>query len=228
MLKLESPFHLTESAHELHSRSGLGQRPPKASEIILDGLSILIEAGRKTYDVVSEGPPEHDSAGAFRGTTWARWLLPVTGEMSIEQQMVLPAGGDALAISWRSIGQMFVPCRLKVRPVFRANPAFSQAGFDFEPETDGGRLAWQPLGHSSKIIADTNGRFRISRPSLDADFIPALFEFDLGPNPALLILTVEPRSEAGIDPLIGGFLADLLAQRAAAIDYNRGRDLVAA
>ncbi len=90
---------------------------------------------------MSDQCPEAHSAGPFPGTLWPRLTLPLTGEMSLEQQMLLPVAGDAIAISWRLIGAALLPARLQVSSLFLGDQPFSAAGFDVESETNGGRLA---------------------------------------------------------------------------------------
>jgi hypothetical protein len=103
MLNLELPFQLIARGPGALSQSSLPElRRSTTAEVILEGLSISIKAGRKTYEVSSDRPPEHDGTGSFRRTTWARWLWPLIDGMSIEQQMMMPMGGDAVAISWRT------------------------------------------------------------------------------------------------------------------------------
>jgi hypothetical protein len=228
MLKLELPFHLTEFRDERLFRSSVAQSRVTTSEIVLMGLSIGIETGGKTCEICSDDCPDSDTP-SFRGTVWPRSLLPLSREMSVEQQMFLPAGGNAVAISWRLVGQALSPARLRVSPIFIAGKPISAAKFEIEPEPNGGRLAWRPYDHCSKIIADTNGRcaggtsffMRSGRTS-------SIFEFDLGSRPAVLIFSAELESSADANPLIGGFLAQLAEHRTAMTEYDHRRDLVAA
>jgi hypothetical protein len=239
MLKLELPFHLAKSADERCLRSGIGERRPRTSEIILAGLSISIETAGKTYEVSANEYSASDSP-SFRGTTWPRSLLPLTSGMSVEQQMLLPAGGDAIAMSWRLLGRTLLPARLRVSPIFLAREPISAGGFEIEPETSGGRLAWRPHDDSAKIIADTNGRCAGGATSIGLDLAgsidspvqsgvtPATFQFHLGLRPAVLIFSAEPQSQAEADPLIGGFIAQLAQQRTGVTEYDHRRELVAA
>ena len=103
-MKLELPFHLAEFSNERLFRSGVGGRRAKTSEITLVGLSIGIETAGKTYEICADECPDSDTP-SFRGTMWPRSILPLSCEMSVEQQMLLPAGGDAVAMSWRLIGR---------------------------------------------------------------------------------------------------------------------------
>jgi len=227
MLNLQLPFQLIARGPGALPQTSLPElRRSTTAEVILEGLSISIKAGTKTYEVSSDCPPEHD--GSCRRTTWTRWIWPLIDGVSIEQQMLMSTGGDAVAISWRTNGPAFFPCRLAVSPIFRTPQSFWGAGFEFEPETSGGRLAWQPLKDSSKVIADLNGRFSPITWPVGSGIVPASFEFDLSQHPAVLIFSAEFPRQAAADPLIGGFLAQLSAQRAPTAERNHFRHLVAA
>ncbi|MGH8094755.1 MAG: hypothetical protein ACREIF_15005 [Chthoniobacterales bacterium] len=100
MLKLELPFHLVARGAFLRNNFEEVHRP-RANEVILEGLSISIAAGTKTYEVSSERPPGHDGPGSLpSGMLWSRCLWPLIGGISIEQQMMIPADGNAPAVSW--------------------------------------------------------------------------------------------------------------------------------
>lgn len=186
MLKLELPFHLTESARGTFFRSGPAEpRGLRKTKIVLQALSVSIETGGNTYHVISDRPPESVGAGPFCGTLWPRCVLPLTDGISLEQQMLVPDAGDAILIFWRLIGR----------------------GFEIEPETNGGRLAWAPHDRSSKIFADTDGRLIDEVTPSQAGVLPASFAFELGLHPAILIFSAEVQDGAGADPLIGAFLA---------------------
>ena len=222
---------ITFSAHVQNAASFFRKRRPEfgrsdPAEIILEGLSISIKAGARIYEVSSVF--QGAGGGPSCGTAWTRCLWQLDDGISIEQQLAIPAGGDALAVSWRSIGRPLVPCRFEVSPVFSAPEPFTETGFRFEPETNGGRLTWQPLPNSSKIIADTNGRFDPIGPLSGAGVVPATFEFTLRPQPALLIFSSESPRQTGTDPLIGGFLARLSVDPVAATEPDRLRNLAAA
>jgi hypothetical protein len=229
MLKLQLPFHLTERTGGTFFRSSpLELRREKASDAILEGLSIAIETRGKIYTVNSDRPPQSDYSSRGGGAIWPRWRWALTDAISVEQQMLLPAGGNALAISWRLIGVTFVPVRLEARPVFSNSQPCPLSGFQIEPETNGGRLTWHPSDRSSRIIADTNGRLVEETLATEPGLIPSTFQFELGPRPSVLIFSSESQNEAGVDPLIGGFLADLAEQRATTIARHDPRNLVAA
>ena len=229
MLKLNLPFHLNECPREAFLKRGLTTlRRETTSVVVLDGLAVSIETENSIYHIVSECPPEPDGAGLYRGTMWPRCRLPFADGLAIEQQMLLPAGGGAAAVSWRLLGHASRPFRLRVSPIFSASQPLGRAGFEIEPETNGGRLAWRPVPHSSKIVADTNGRLLPSAGPAPAGMIPGSFEFELGPRPALLIFSAEPGHGDRVDPLIGGFLAHLAEERPNVRQYEPERPLIAA
>ena len=229
MLKMQLPFHVTESASGTFFRSNLVElHRETTSEVILEGLSIAIETRGKIYTVNSDRPLQTDYSSGVRSTMWPRSCWSLSDGISVEQQMLLPAGGNALAISWRLMGATFVPVRLEARPVFSNRPQCSCRGFEVEPETNGGRLTWRPFDGSSRIIADTNGRLVERTLTTEAGAVPSAFHFELGPRPAVLIFSSEAQSEASLDPLIGGFLAGVAEQRAPIIARHDRRNLVAA
>jgi hypothetical protein len=238
MFTIKLPFHLTECArqHYLRGSRVAEARRLTSKEVVLDGLCISIETLGRSYDVVSDAPPEADSVGLFRGTVWPRYLLALQDGVFIEQQMVLPAEGNAVAISWRLAGPALGPIRLTVNPIFSATEPICEREFQVEPETNGGRLGWRPYPHRSKIIADTNGRDAETELARDCSFYasrnsahsyltaPVCFEFELGRQPAVLVFRTELPPGAGVDLLICGFLAEVAEARPADAGYHaRGR-----
>lgn len=214
MLKLSLPFSITEepcgSSFPCHlSRSSKVEK----TLLWLEGLSIAVEIKGSEYRVVSECALEPDSPGAYLGTIWSRSVFSLPQGAAIEQQLMAPIGGSAIALSWRLRGPAPSPITFRVSPAFTGTERFESTRFEVEPETNGGRLTWRPYQSSSKIIADTNGRLTAFLRSATPNVIPATFEFDLGCKPAVLILSAELADETPLNPLIGGFLAGLIAER---------------
>jgi hypothetical protein len=144
------PGALPHSSHPELRRS-------TTAEVILEGYRSRSRQGQrhtKSLQIVRRST----TAPVHSAEQHARWLWPLIDGMSIEQQMTMPMGGEALAVSWRVNGPTFFPCRLGVRPIFRPPQPFRGAGSEFEPEPNGGRLAWQPLKHSSRVIAPAMSR----------------------------------------------------------------------
>lgn len=227
MLTLGLPFRITVKTPITSLRNGLaGMARQESAAVILEELLISIQAGPRIYQV-SSNHTFKDGRESSYGRAWPRWLWQLGDGIWIEQQLAVPTDGNALAISWRSIGQPHVPCCLKVSPVFSAAEPFTEAGFRFEPETHGQRLTWQPFAQASKIIADTNGRCDSIR-SLSDSRLPAAFEFNLSSRPAVLIFSSEFPRLPGTDSLIGGFLARLGADPSANTEPYYLRNLTAA
>lgn len=159
--------------------------------------------------------------------------MPLAPGMSLVQQTLLANGGNTVALSWRLLSDALVPVQLKTTPVFSADEPTSSELFKFEPDTDGGRLTWQPYHCAAKLISDTNGR--VSTPSLLNGLtsernvaIPGTFTFNLGRRPSVLIFSVGAQGKPSPDPVIGGFLAELAAPRPHSTEGDYLRSLAAA
>lgn len=213
MLKLRLPFSIAEEPNRTCPRDfGRGVKVDEA-KLWLEGLSISVEIAGRSYRVCSEHAPEPNQPGAYQGTIWPLCVLPLPGGATIEQQTMLPIGGNAVAASWRLLGGPDTPATIRVSPIFSASERFAATAFEGETKTAGGRLTWRPFRSSSKIIADTNGRPTKVTPSLAPSVVPVAFEFDLGQRPAVLILRAELATATSLNPLIGGFLAGLTEER---------------
>ena len=213
MLKLRLPFSIAEKLHttaflwKVSHGSNVGE-----TRLWLEGLSISVETAGRSYRVVSEHPPEPDRPGAYQGTIWPRCILRLPRGAAIEQQMMLPCGGNAIAVSWRLVDPSDTPAALRVSPISTVAKHLALTAFKVDAETNGGRLTWRPFQFSSKIIADTNGRLT-NATSRTQSAMPASFEFDLGRRPGVLILCAEVATGTSLNPLIGGFLAGLIEDR---------------
>ena len=214
MLKLDLPFSIVEEPRRASFVRGVGRSiKVEQANLWLKGLSISIEVAGRSYVIVSEQTPQPDRPGPFQGAIWPRCVLPLPAGTAIEQQMMLPAAGDAIVMSWRLLARCDRPATLRVSPTFTATKRFAPTLFCVEAETDGGRLTWRPFPSSSKIIADTNGRSIDVITPLGSTVAPVTFEFELGKRPAILILRSELAAQTSLNPLIGGFLAALTRER---------------
>jgi hypothetical protein len=227
MIKISALFKLLEPAPAyLPGDSPASFAHPTYRELTLRCFDIRLDTGGKIYELSNSNAPDDDGFRS-RGLAFARQVVPLTpdspedesapprrSDMSVEQQIVLSNAGDAVAISWRLLGERIAPVRLTVTPVLFGDEAISSEIFNFEPEQDGGRLIWMPFRRASKIIADTNGRcmeppVTIDTQAQENSVAPSAFVFDLGRRPALLLLSAELPTSGAIDPLLGAFLADL-------------------
>jgi hypothetical protein len=186
---------------------------PGYRELTLRGFDVRLEIGGRIYELSSSNAPGNDGLRS-RGLALARQVMPLAPAMSLEQQILLPNAGDAVAISWRLVGKKIAPVRLTATPIFSSAEPTSSEIFTFDAEHDGGRLTWLPFRRACKIIADANGR--CTEPSLtikpdgeQSSMAPSAFVFNLGRRPSLLLLSVELPINGAPDPLMGAFLADL-------------------
>jgi hypothetical protein len=74
--------------------------------------------------------------------------MPLAPTMSLEQQILLPNAGDAVAISWRLIGKKIAPVRLTATPIFSSAEPTSSEIFTFDAEHDGSRLTCRFVAHA--------------------------------------------------------------------------------
>ena len=219
MIKIASPFELHEtSPRHFGMRLMPGSAPAsQTASLALEGALVSLETAGKTFDLSTREAPAGDTFRS-KGLSWGRQVVPLGRGVLLEQQLFRANGGNTVALSWRLLGAALAPVRLTVTPIFTASTAISTQPFAFEPETDGGRLVWQPFRRAAKIIADTNGRCT-APPALDrlgrqADVaLPGAFEFSLGRSPSILVFSVDPQGTSASDPLIGGFLAQLAQPR---------------
>ncbi len=167
MIKIESPFQLLERPPR-YLRLGLAPAPfaqPRTRTVTLSGLHVSLEHSGRIFDFSTGNAPSGEGFRS-RGFGWGRTLVPLAQEMALQQQMLLANGGNTVALSWQLVGDPFAAVRLIATPVFSADEPTSSEVFNFEPESDGGRLTWQPFHLATKIIADTNGRCSACETSL--------------------------------------------------------------
>jgi hypothetical protein len=214
MIKIQAPFRLVEPLPAYLSASSLASfiRPGR-KQIILNGFDIRFETGGKTYKLSTDTGPDHRSL-CSRGLGFARQVVALPSGISLEQQILLPNAGDAVAVSWRLFGEKIAPVRLTATPIFSSVEPTSSEIFTYDLKHDSGRLTWLPFPRACKIIADTNGR--CAEPPLTTESngeqsitVPSAFVFNLGRWPSLLHLSVELPTNSSLDPLMGAFLADL-------------------
>src|SRR4029077_11141225 len=214
MIKIDARFKLLEPlpTYLLAGSPSPVARPPYR-ELTLRGFDVRLERGGRTHALPTTNGPNGDYFPSG-GLAFARRVVPLASDMSLEQQIVLPNAGDAVGISWRLLGNRITPVRLTATPIFSSAEPISSEIFVFEAEHDGGRLTWLPFRRAGKIIADANGRciepvVAIGSDGQENTMAPSAFVFDLGRRPAILLLSVELPTGRAMEPLIGAFLADV-------------------
>ena len=239
MISIDLPFRLLEpSPAYLPEAAAASFTRTSYKELVLCGVDIRLETDGSVYELSISNPPHPDGLRS-RGLAFAREVVPlatgspqdgvvrpVTGhtrsgefDMSLEQQILLPNGGNAVAISWRLLGKQVKPVRLSATPIFSSAEATSSEIFNFEGDSDGGRLTWLPFRRAARIIADTNGHCAESAVTIPTDgeenkTAPSVFVFDLGRRPSLLFLSAEGPANGVPDPILAAFLARLASPAA--------------
>jgi Glycogen debranching enzyme N terminal len=200
------------------------------SEVAVVRLEATLMMPRSTY-TISSNSPLIDSAlpltgGLFGAISWPHWHFRLPEGLLLEQQMFLPHDGSTVALSWALRGEVDTSAQLVVRPFFSGcGPrSYRDVGFRFDSEEDGGRLTWLPNVRGPKVIADTNGRYQ-DEPARSFDCLcrqatasassedlitPGSFEFELGPRPSVLIISLEGDANAQRNQHVGAFLAGLM------------------
>lgn len=214
MIQIGALFKLLEQPQRYLAIGAPASFAPRSyRELTLRGFDVRLEIGGRTYELSSSNAPGNDGLRS-RGLAFGRQVVPLAPAMSLEQQILLPHAGNAVAISWRLVGKKIAPVRLTATPIFSSAEPTSSEIFTFDAEHDGGRLTWLPFRRACKIIADTNGRCaepcRMIEPNGEQSrTAPSAFVFNLDRRPSLLLLSVELPTNGALDPLMGAFLADL-------------------
>jgi len=75
---------------------------PGYRELTLRSFDVQLEIGGRICELSSSNAPGNDGLRS-RGLAFARQVMPLAPAMSLEQQILLPNAGDAVAISWRLV-----------------------------------------------------------------------------------------------------------------------------
>src|SRR6188472_2132863 len=127
MIKIDARFKLLEPlpTYLLACSPSPVARPPYR-ELTLRGFDVRLERGGRTLELSTTNGPNGDGFHS-RGLAFARRVVPLASDMSLEQQIVLPNVGDAVGISWRLLGNRITPVRLTTTPIFSsAEPISSE------------------------------------------------------------------------------------------------------
>jgi predicted glycogen debranching enzyme len=164
--------------------------PPTGRVLLVNGFDAWVETPTGTvalsshdYDPGMVHPDGATRIVSFEWDPWPRWVFGLEDGSRIEQELFVPKGAPALALSWRLIksrssrrtgtqatNRSTPEFRLSVRPLIsgrdyyalhRENPAFR-----FEAEGPDGsdghdvRLIWRPYSGLPGIVAASNGTYQ--------------------------------------------------------------------
>ncbi len=212
------------------------RRPPTDRFVLVNGFDAWVEtpSGRFAISSQAYGPGivSPDGAGrleAFTLEPWPTWTYELEDGTRIVQELFVPRGSCAAALSWRALrGVGAVPATLEIRPflsgrdshaLHHENSAFR---FDAEPEA-GGFVHFRPYAEVPAITFRSNGVY-VHAPDWYRNFLyaleaargldasedlgcPGIFRFSLDAGEAVLMLAAEGHDGA----LAGGSAEDALA-----------------
>lgn len=191
--------------------------PPTDRFVLVNGLEAWLETSGGTVPLSSQAyapdvihPDGARRIESFQGEPWPRWTFRLPDGARVEQEIFVPAGIPAAAVSWR-LRDARPDVFLSVRPLLSGrdlhalhheNPAFR-----FDAEVADGRVAWHPYDGVPGIRALFNGSYQ-HRPVWYRNFLygaerargldfledlasPGVFRWELSRGEAVWILAAD-------------------------------------
>lgn len=217
------------------------KNPPTGRVVLVNGFDAWVETSSGRFAISSQayGPdvtaPEGVSrVSSFEAFPWPRWVFALPDGTRVAQELFVPKGSSAVALSWRLLSGAG-PVRLQVRPFFSGrdyhalhheNPIFR---FEAEEASDGA-LRFRPYPGVPSVLVRSNGSFAAARDwyrnflyaeerARGLDFSEdlastALFDFDLAAAEAVWLAAAEGYESAlGSGTAAGAFEALRNAER---------------
>jgi len=206
--------------------------PPTGRIVLVNGLDAFVETASGRFAISSQvyapGVTAPDGAArvaSFEADPWPRWVFALPDGTRITQEIFVPKGAAAVAVSWRRL-EGEGPLRLEVRPFFSGRDYHAlhheNPSFRFDPEKEpGGVLRFRPYEGVPSVAVRANGAFAPAHDwyrnflyeeerARGLDFLedlasPALFRFDLVPREAVWLASAEGNEIQG-----SGTAADIL------------------
>jgi predicted glycogen debranching enzyme len=159
------------------------KNPPTGRMVLVNGFDAWVEttAGRYAISSQAYGPDVTYPDGAsriasFEPEPWPRWIYALPDGTKVSQEIFVPKGSSAVAVSWRLIAGTGAVA-LEVRPFFCGRDYHSlhheNTAFRFEATPgDGGALRFQPYGDVPAVLVRSNGLY-VSRPEWYRNFLYA-------------------------------------------------------
>lgn len=200
--------------------------PPTGRMVLVNGLDAFVETDAGRFAISSQAyapdvvaPDGASRLVAFEAQPWPRWTWALPDGTRIVQELFVPKGTAAVALSWRRIAGSG-PARLEVRPFFSGrdyhalhheNPAFR-----FEAEERGrGLWSFHPYDGVPAVVARSNGELSpasdwyrrfvyAEEKARGLDFAedlasPAVFRFRLDGEAVLLLASEGHEAALGSD-----------------------------
>lgn len=143
--------------------------PPTGRMTLVNGFDVSVETPKGTFRLTPQRfAPNFTSETpgcaleSFTNEPWPTWTFALDGGVRIRQELFVPHGQSAIAMSW-GLAAPSKGVRLSVRPFLSARDYHSMhhenGGFNFQPEQSNGRLIWRPYNGVPAIICETNGAY---------------------------------------------------------------------
>jgi predicted glycogen debranching enzyme len=189
--------------------------PPTGRFVLVNGLDAWLETEGGTFALTSQvyapdviHPDGARRLASFETEPWPTWTYRCEDGTVVEQELFVPRGTAAVALSWRLRERPSGRSVLHVRPFLSGRDYHAlhheNPSFRFEPEREGGSLVFRPYPDVPEVRVVANGAFEREpdwyrsfsyaeerKRGLDAveDLAsPGLFTFDLTQGEAVLIL----------------------------------------
>jgi predicted glycogen debranching enzyme len=213
--------------------------PPTGRMVLVNGFDAWVQTPNGQYAISSQRytPDAIYPDGAWRiesfdAEPWPRWRFRLDDGTRVEQEVFVPAGTSAVAVTWR-LANAAPGITLHVRPFLSGRDYHAlhheNAAFRHLPEKDGERLVWRPYDGIPAIVSLANATYAAD-PSWYRNFFyaeeaargldatedlasPGMLTWDLSAGEAAWVLAAAP-SAAGAPNTQSGALATVAAWRA--------------
>ncbi len=201
-----------------HALMLVATTPPTGRYVLVNGFDAWVEREGQRFAITSQRyqpdvrhPDGEDRLASFRRDPWPSWTYVLNGHTRIEHELFAVAGSSRVVLRWRLAAHANGGARLIVRPFLSGRDYHSlhheNAGFRFDAEVDGARVAWKPYAGVPGAVALTNGSY-IHAPDWYRSFLyseerdrgldcvedlasPGTFEWDLTREEAVLLLQTD-------------------------------------
>ncbi|HYX21849.1 MAG TPA: glycogen debranching enzyme N-terminal domain-containing protein, partial [Thermoanaerobaculia bacterium] len=147
--------------------------PPTGRMVLVNGFDAFVEtaAGRSALSSQRYAPGVTAPDGAsrldsFETSPWPRWVFALPGGTRIAQELFVPNGAPAVALSWRRLAGEG-PAHLEVRPFFSGRDSHAlhheNPAFRFEAKESPRGLVFRPYAGVPAVSVRANGSFEPRR-----------------------------------------------------------------
>jgi predicted glycogen debranching enzyme len=192
-------------------------KPPAGRIVLVNGFDAEVKTVTGNYAISSQSyspgvvhPDGIHRIVEFRRDPWPQWTFALADGTTIQQEIFAAHGASIVVLSWRLVNPSR-EARLTVRPFFSGRNYHSlhheNPAFQFEPQTTGKTLVWQPYPDIPRILASHNGEYR-HQPDWYRNFAydqerergldftedlatPGIFQFDLASSEGVLIFAAD-------------------------------------